>query len=71
VEYKSSKEAEQAYDDFSRSYLPALSDTHIVQIEDGTWTACRLEKNLLIIVFNAPVKGKALHLIEAVQKKSR
>jgi len=71
VKYSSDKDAKHAYDDFAKYYLPELSKEPVVKIEDGTWTACRLEKNLLIIVFNAPVKGKALHLIEAVQKKAR
>ena len=71
VKYSSDKDAKHAYDDFAKYYLPELSQETVVKIEDGTWTACRLEKNLLIIVLNAPVKGKALHLIEAVQKKTR
>jgi len=71
VKYSSDKDAKHAYDDFAKYYLPELSQETVVKIEDGTWTACRLEKNLLIIVLNAPVKDKALHLIEAVQKKTR
>ncbi|MCK5423010.1 MAG: hypothetical protein KAJ08_12640 [Deltaproteobacteria bacterium] len=71
VKYSSDKDAKHAYDDFAKYYLPELSQETVVKIEDGTWTACRLEKNLLIIVFNAPVKDKALHLIEAVQKRTR
>ena len=71
VKYENDKDARYAYDDFAKYYLPELSKEPVVKIEDGTWTACRLEKKLLIIVFNAPVKDKALHLIEEVQKKSR
>jgi len=71
VKYSSDKDAKHAYDDFAKYYLPELSKEPVVKIEDGTWTACHVEKNLLIIVFNAPVKDKALHLIEGVQKKSR
>ena len=71
VKYEKDKDAKHAYDDFAKYYLPELSKEPVVKIEDGTWTACRLAKKLLIIVFNAPVKDKALHLIEAVQKKSR
>jgi len=68
VKYKSDKDAKRAYNDFVKYYLPELSKRRVVQIEDGTWTSCQLTGNLLIIVFNAPIKDKALHLIEAVQK---
>jgi hypothetical protein len=68
VEYKKDKDAKLAYDDFVKYYLPELYKGSAVQIEDGTWTACQLTGNLLIIVFNASVKDKAIHLIEAVQK---
>ena len=42
-----------------------------MKIEDGTWTACQLTGDLLMVVFNAPSKESALHLIEAVQKNVR
>jgi hypothetical protein len=70
VKYKKDKDAETAYDDFMKYYLPGLSGERVIQIEDGTWTAGQLTGNLLIIVFNAPVKDKALYLIDAVQKNS-
>jgi hypothetical protein len=71
VKYKKDKDAKIAYNDFIKYYLPGLSGERVVQIEDGTWTACQLDGNLLITVFNAPIKEKALDLIEAVQKKVR
>ncbi len=69
VQYEKSKDAKIAYNDFIKYYLPRLSEESVVQIEDGTWTACQLTGNLFIIVFNVPGKDKALQLIEAVQKK--
>ncbi len=68
VKYKKNKDAETAYNDFIKYYLPGLSGESVVQIKDGTWTACQLAEKLLIIVFNAPIKDKAIHLIETVQK---
>jgi hypothetical protein len=68
VQYKNNKDAKTAYKDFIQYYLPGLSRKRVVKIEDGTWTACELAENLLIIVFNAPIKDKAVHLIENVQK---
>lgn len=68
VKYKNDKDARHAYNDFVKYYLPELSKERVVQIEDGTWTACQLAGDLLIVVFNAPLEDKALHLIEGVQK---
>jgi hypothetical protein len=69
VKYKKDKDAKIAYDDFIKYYLPGLSGERAIQIEDGTWTACQLTGNFLMVVFNAPVKEGALHLIEAVKEK--
>lgn len=71
VQYTDDQNAQYAYNDFVKSYLPELSKAHVVQIEDGTWTACQLTGNLLIIVFNAPMKDKALHLIQEFQNNLR
>ncbi|MFH1942142.1 MAG: DUF6599 family protein [bacterium] len=64
VQYPSSETARSAQDYFIDAYLPELSGRYAVQIEDGTWTACRLEKSLLIVVFNASRESDALDLIE-------
>lgn len=69
VKYKKNKDAETAYNDFVKHHLPGLSKERAIQIEDGTWTACQLTGNFLMVVFNAPVKERALHLIEAVKEK--
>jgi hypothetical protein len=68
VKYQKDKDAGLAYDDFVKYYLPELYKERVVKIEDGTWTACQLTGNFLIIVFNAYTKDEALYLIEAVQK---
>ena len=70
VKYRKEKDAECAKSDFIHYYLPELSNRRAVQIEDGTWTACRLTGNMLIIVFNAPGEDSALRLIESVLKKA-
>ena len=69
VEYQNDKEAKLAYDDFVKYYLPELSKEYVVQIEDGTWTACQLTDNLLIAVFSAPEKTKAINLMDSVQER--
>lgn len=67
VKYPTEKEATIAYEDFVKNYVPELSETPVVRIEDGTWTGCQLMGEHLIIVFNAPTEENALHLIEEVQ----
>jgi hypothetical protein len=67
VNYSNAKDAEHARSDFVKYYLPEHSGRRAVQVEDGTWTACRLTENTLIIVFNASQEDKAQQLIEAVQ----
>lgn len=71
VQYEKDKDAKHAYNDFVKYYLPELSKEWVVKIEDGTWTACQLTGNLLIVVFNTPVKDKAVQLIKTVQKNVR
>lgn len=72
VQYTSSEAARMAHDDFVDAYLPELSGRFAVQIEDGTWTGCRIEETLLIVVFNASQESVALDLMERVaQKKDR
>jgi hypothetical protein len=71
VEYPIAQSAQEAYRDFVKSYLPNVSGQMPVQIEDGTWTDCRLAGNLFMAVFNAPQAGDATHLLDAVEKKQR
>jgi hypothetical protein len=68
VKYLADKDAKIAFDDFAVNYLPELSRDRVIQIEDGTWTGCQLNGNLLIIVFSASTEGRAIRLIEAVQE---
>jgi hypothetical protein len=69
LEYKNSQDARAAHDSFVKHYLPELTQKKTVRIEDGTWTACQLQENLIIIVVNAPKENTALHLIEDAQNK--
>ncbi len=69
VEYQKGEDAKAGYGDFVKHYLPELSGNSAVQIEDGTWMGCRLEENLLVIVFNAPNEKSASVLLEAVAAK--
>lgn len=71
IEYRDVKGAHGAHDNFVKQYLPKLSQKKAVRIEDGTWTACQLQGNLLIVVFNARKEDEAANLINEVVKKHR
>jgi hypothetical protein len=70
LKYPEDEHAKLGYNDFVRHYLPEISGKPVVQIEDGTWTGCRLKDDVLTIVFNAADEGAALKLMERVQKKT-
>ena len=69
LEYKNAQEAQTAHDNFVKHYLPELTQKQVVRIEDGTWTSCQLQENLVIIVLNATKEGKALQLMKEVDTK--
>ena len=69
VEYKNSQDAREGHDNFAKHYLPELTKKKTVRIEDGTWAACQLCENFVIIVLNAPEENRALHLMKDVEKK--
>jgi hypothetical protein len=66
VRYGGAAEADAAYGDFTKHYLPELSESTVVRIEDDTWTGCRLSGNLIVVVFNCKTDEEALQLVEAV-----
>jgi len=70
VEYPQAPKAKQAYGDFVKSYMPNMSAQGAVQIEDGSWTACRLSGNLFMAVFNAPQSEDAVQLMAAAEKRN-
>jgi hypothetical protein len=71
VQYQKSEEAAAALGDFVQYYMPEHSGEFVLQIEDGTWTACQMSENFLLIVFNASTKGGAMQLIELALERIR
>jgi hypothetical protein len=69
VEYKNSQDAQAAHNNFVKHYLPGLAQKEAVRIEDGTWTSCQLQENLIIVVLNAPEENKARNLMHEVDNK--
>jgi hypothetical protein len=71
VIYQREGDAERAYRDFTVNYLPDLSREPVIQIEDGTWTGCELEGELIILVFDAPTEDRVNRLMKEVQERFR
>jgi len=66
VNYGEEGEAQAAYDSFTSNYLQESQSDSAVQIEDGSWTGCRLTGDLLVAVFNAPSGQRVDELVQKV-----
>lgn len=70
VEYETEKDAEEAYQSFIDNYAPELKQSSAVKLEDGKWTGSRLDKKLLICVFNAAERGQVERLLDKAAGKN-
>ena len=70
VAYPDAEKAKAALDSFLASYLPEGKATGIAQTEDGGWTAAKLYERLVMVVLDAPSRGDAEALIQAVERKA-
>jgi hypothetical protein len=71
VRYAGGAEARKAFGEFTTRYLPELSDKAAVRIEDGTWTGCRTDGDLVTVVFDAHSEDEALGVIAAVFESTK
>lgn len=65
VEYQDTAKAEAAYGNFMKNYLPDAQDG-VKQLEDGKWTGCKREGNLVIAVLNATGADKVKALFKKI-----
>jgi len=66
VVYSNKGEAEEAYTNFLRHYLPEAKSTRPVLLENNKWSAAALEEKLLVIVLDAESQRLAASLINEV-----
>jgi hypothetical protein len=71
VRYAGEEAATAALASFTAHYLPERTGAAPVQIEDGSWSGCRTDGDLLVAVFNAPTEKSADTLVESVLKNNR
>ena len=69
VRYPEKSEASRAFESFIKIYMPDAKETGLVQTEDGKWTAARLKRDILVVLFNGPSANYAKGVLEQVVKK--
>ncbi len=68
VRYPEKEKASEAYDSFTRAYMPDFKEAGLIQTEDKKWTAARIKKDFLAVVFNGPSADYAKGMLEQVFK---
>lgn len=69
VLYPEGKRAWQAYESFSRVYMPDSREPGLVETENKKWTAAIVEEDSLIIVFDAPSSSFAKEMIGKIEER--
>jgi hypothetical protein len=67
IQYPDQKQAEKAFQSFLKAYMPEAVSSVAIRIENNKWTKAQLHKQYVIVVFDAPDKGKAEELIKITQ----
>lgn len=63
VQYPDEKKAQKAHESFLQHYL-ASAPEGISESKEGTWTGCRRQDRILVVVFNAPAKETLMSYLE-------
>jgi hypothetical protein len=67
IQYPDQKQAEKAFQSFLKAYMPEAVSSVAIRIENNKWMKAQLHKQYVIVVFDAPDKGKAEELIKITQ----
>lgn len=67
VQYPGKDLAEKAFQSFLKAYMPEAVSSVAIRIENNKWTKAQLHKQYIIVVFDAPDKGKTEELIKITQ----
>jgi hypothetical protein len=68
VRYVKEEKARAAYENFLEVYMPDSGGSGIVRTEDDRWTAARLHKNLLSVIFNALSESQAKKILDSIKE---
>lgn len=68
IQYPSPSLARKGFRSFIQGYMPEASSLNKIKTENGKWTAAQLDRNYVIIIFDAKSSEKAENLIQTTQK---
>ena len=71
VHYKNIEDAGQAFDSFGREFFPEGLTGNCLKLEDSSWMATALVKNVIIAVFNAKTAEGAGQLLNFALKNNQ
>ncbi|MBI4810479.1 MAG: hypothetical protein HY800_03380 [Ignavibacteriales bacterium] len=69
VGYPTKGQTDSVYDSFLTHYMPDRKEADIIKTENKKWTACRKEKNYILIIFDAPTKEQAIISLDTFKRK--
>jgi len=69
IHYPDVEKALEAYSDFTRAYMPDLTEPGLVQTEDKKWTAAVISRDMIIIFIGASSREAAREMMATVDKK--
>ena len=67
IQYPGKDLAEKAFQSFLKAYMPEADSSVAIRIENNKWAKAQLHKQYVIVVFDAPDKGKTEELIKITQ----
>lgn len=69
IRYINDDKAKEAFDNFLDVYMPDAGESNLVKTEDGRWTAARLNRDLLSVIFNAQSEFQAKDILDSVESR--
>ena len=69
IRYPDSSKAKEAFQSFTKAYMPDAAGKDRVKTEDRRWTFARQSNDYLLIIFGAPRESDAESLLKATEEK--
>jgi hypothetical protein len=69
VEYPGRAQADSAYGNFLKVYMPDANEAGIVKTENNKWTACAKHTTFVAVVFDAPSREEARNHLAVIERR--
>jgi len=69
IRYPSSRKAQEAFQSFTKAYMPDAAGKDRVRTEDRKWTFSRQANDYILIIFGAPREADGETLLKAAEEK--